>query len=927
MQQLSNAFTTQLRDRYEIERPIGAGGMATVYLARDRRHDRAVVVKVMHAELMGGDAADRFLREIQLTARLQHPHVLPLLDSGIADGTSYYVMPYVPGESLRARLDREGPLPIDVVLQVTGDVASALDYAHAQGVIHRDIKPENILLGADHAIVADFGIARALGDVGGTRLTATGLAVGTPAYMSPEQATGSATDARSDLYSLGCVLYEMLTGHAPFSGRTPQEVMVRHAVDSVPTLRAARPGLSPVLETVIATALAKAPADRYQTGRALMDALTATATTQIGTVHHGVRRRWKGVALVGAGVLAMSLILWRSTAEGAFGSRDWILVGDFVGDSLDPSLARALRGALMVSLQQSRYVNVEPASAVSATFRMMGRPDSTTLTEAVAREAGLRMGARAVLVPALSRLEPNVLLTARVLSPQSGDEILSVQERAAGRAQLLEALDRLAVGVRKQLGERLRAAEPVVPLHRATTGSLEALRAWTLGNEHFRNGRYNEAQGEYERALALDSNFAMAHKGLAVTLYWLNQRAKGDPHFERALALRDRMTDREFLLIQAEVAQWRERTDSAVQLYHQVLSRYPDDLSARFSLGFTLLGAGRCAEALDQYEWLRVHDTTDVSVRINLATCYGNVGRFTESIAQYRAAFAIRPQMVHTGSNIVHEFGQALVWSGHPESAESLFTVQLGGAPDAKARAHRSLALLDLYRGRNAAARDLLRQAITEDKAAAAATSELRDRMYLCRALLDAGKVDSARTVLREAAAFAERQPLDPVWPGHLGELAANLGDAVTAAAIERQVSARAQAGNRSDELVLHRLRGELAAHRGDRTAAREQFEGALAALREPMALAGAGRAALAENRPKDAEALYAEVVTQHVFLSEALPAFFEAKLALGRLAAARGDTVAARQQIGWLVSLWAQGDSDLVVGRAAARELRALGK
>ncbi|HEU5218330.1 MAG TPA: serine/threonine-protein kinase, partial [Gemmatimonadales bacterium] len=213
-----------LADRYTIERELGRGGMATVYLARDLKHNRPVAIKVLRPELAAVLGRDRFLREIAITAGLQHPHILALLDSGEAEGSLYYVMPFVAGESLRDRLERERQLPLDDALRITREVADALDYAHRQGLIHRDIKPENILLSDRHAMVADFGIARAVEQAGGDKLTETGLAVGTPDYMSPEQAAGSADlDGRTDQYSLGCVLYEMLAGHPPFLGKNPLE--------------------------------------------------------------------------------------------------------------------------------------------------------------------------------------------------------------------------------------------------------------------------------------------------------------------------------------------------------------------------------------------------------------------------------------------------------------------------------------------------------------------------------------------------------------------------------------------------------------------------------------------------------------------------------------------------------------------------------
>src|SRR5687767_4720676 len=234
-------LASALADRYRIERELGAGGMATVYLAQDLKHNRPVAIKVLRQELAAAIGPDRFLREIGIAARLQHPHILSLHDSGNAGGLLYYVMPYVEGESLRDRLIRERQLPLEDALAITRDVADALSYAHARDIVHRDIKPENILLASGHALVVDFGIARAVSAAGGDALTETGMAVGTPAYMSPEQALGGESlDGRSDTYSLGTVLYEMLAGAPPFTGPTAQAIMARKAADMPPPIRTVR---------------------------------------------------------------------------------------------------------------------------------------------------------------------------------------------------------------------------------------------------------------------------------------------------------------------------------------------------------------------------------------------------------------------------------------------------------------------------------------------------------------------------------------------------------------------------------------------------------------------------------------------------------------------------------------------------------------
>ena len=257
------ALGNALAGRYELQREIGRGGMATVYLARDVRHARLVALKLLDPELGALLGADRFLSEIRVTANLQHPNLLPLFDSGEANGLLFYIMPFVDGESLRTRLDRERQLPVDEAIRIAVAIASALDYAHRHGVIHRDLKPENVLLHDGQPLVADFGIALALSRAGGTRLTQTGLSLGTPQYMSPEQATGDrTTDARTDIYALGAVLYEMLTGDPPHSGSNAQAIIAKVLTEKAPHARLARESVPEHVDAAIERALAQLPADR-----------------------------------------------------------------------------------------------------------------------------------------------------------------------------------------------------------------------------------------------------------------------------------------------------------------------------------------------------------------------------------------------------------------------------------------------------------------------------------------------------------------------------------------------------------------------------------------------------------------------------------------------------------------------------------------
>jgi tetratricopeptide (TPR) repeat protein len=295
-------------DLYEVEEKLGEGGMAIVFLASDRKHGRKVAIKVMRPELSESLGGDRFLQEIETAARLSHPHVLPVHDSGQIDGLLYYVMPYVDGESLSDRLRREQQLPIEDAIAITTEIAEALAHAHGQGIVHRDIKPENILLYGGHAVIADFGIAKAFSAAGGDRLTGTGVAIGTPAYMSPEQASGDVVDPRSDVYALACMLYEMLVGQAPFTGRSTQAVIQQHMMAPPPSASDSRATVTPELSGAIQRGMAKAPADRFATATEFAAALVSPSKAAAGSASSILRARVP-VALLAYGAL-IAVVYW-----------------------------------------------------------------------------------------------------------------------------------------------------------------------------------------------------------------------------------------------------------------------------------------------------------------------------------------------------------------------------------------------------------------------------------------------------------------------------------------------------------------------------------------------------------------------------------------------------------------------------------------
>jgi tetratricopeptide (TPR) repeat protein len=598
----SAVLSDALRDRYTLLRELGRGGMATVFLARDLKHDRLVAIKVPRSELAAALGPERFLREIRLAARLQHPHILGLIDSGTFEyqpGLSgpYYVMPYVEGESLRDRLLREGQLPLDDSLRIVREVALALDYAHRHGVIHRDIKPENILLSDSQALIADFGVARALEAAGGERLTETGIAVGTPSYLSPEQAAGGReVDGRADIYSLGCVLYEMLAGEPPFTGPTPQAIIAKRFSEPVPHLRTVR-DVPEAIEQAVTKALARSPADRFTTAAQFASALEAHVGDQVLQTRPtavGARgRRWQWIGLgVATGLAALGAVLWRSRGPpGPALDANLLAVVPF--DVVDPSL-RLWREGLVDLLSRSLDGAGALRTVSPATFirHWNGRADPVS-----ARALGRRSGAGLVVFGTVLRGgRDSVRLRAALLDVGSDTPVAEVEVQ--GDTSRMDRLtDSLAVALLRGLGR----TRPVGAVRNSPLGasSLPALKAYLQGEQLYRRGMWDSALVSYDRAIALDSTFALAHRRMAVILWWDPETSKDykppNDYALRAAALNRGLAPRDSLLITANslMATVDPAEDSAFfPHYHQLSAtleearrRYPGDPEVWYLLG------------------------------------------------------------------------------------------------------------------------------------------------------------------------------------------------------------------------------------------------------------------------------------------------------------------------------------------------------
>src|SRR3989440_10927969 len=500
-----------LADRYAIDRELGRGGTATVYLAQDLKHGRAVAVKVLRPELAAALGAERFLREIEIAARLTHPHILSLHDSGEANGFLYYVMPYLEGESLRDRLNREAQLPVEEAVRIAREVASALSYAHSHDVVHRDIKPENILLSGGEAVVADFGIARAIVAAGTEKLTDTGLAVGTPGYMSPEQATAEAhIDGRADTYALGCVLYEMLAGHPPFLGTTAQEVLARHTLDPVPPLRTIRRAVPPAVEHAVFKALAKSPADRFPSAAAFSEALTQTGAPPSLT-----RQAARQAVFVAAGVAALVagylLLARRSATLSSDEPGLSIAVLEFKnvgGDSANRPFSYGMSEELSTALGKVEGLRVLARSGV---VRFRGKDVSP-------QEIGRQLHARYVLDGGVRIGGTRRRVSAPLINVAGGNEIWSEEyDRDARDRDVFAVQDEITRAIVAALRVHLSGAASAA-LAKRPTESPEAHDLYLQGRYFFArrdSASLRKAQDYFERAIQKDSSYALAWAGLS----------------------------------------------------------------------------------------------------------------------------------------------------------------------------------------------------------------------------------------------------------------------------------------------------------------------------------------------------------------------------------------------------------------------------
>ncbi|HEX9894156.1 MAG TPA: serine/threonine-protein kinase, partial [Gemmatimonadales bacterium] len=575
MTSVIETLTARLAGLYGVERQLGQGGMATVYLARDLRHDRQVAIKVLRPELAAVVGAERFLHEINVVAGLQHPHILGLIDSGRADSLVYFVMPFVAGESLRHRLQRETQLPVEEALRITREVADALAYAHHHGVIHRDIKPENILIDSGHAVVADFGIARSAR--AGIQVSSVGLAIGTPAYMSPENWKGEAVDGRADLYSLGCVLYEMLTGAPPFTGPNADRVAVLHLMEPPRPIRTSRPTAPAGIQRVIDLLLAKSPADRVQTADELVTILTGSATPVSVAASRARVSRWMAAAVVGIGLIVLFTLWFQGRAPPLDAERFVVLPFRHRGDAA-PQLVNGDMCESLIYEALGRWRDLSVANSLlvrDAIERRGGQVASLQGGLDLARE----LGAGRLLWGEVWETGDTTVVRAAVYDAGDGQVIhehtIRMQQGTVG-SSFAALADTLVV----------RSAGLTAPAQ-AGTGTLSFIALREYARSHAAAARWDlsEAAARLRAALAADPAYPQAHLRLAQIAQWQGLPSRTWREDVVASLAGGWVSNRDSALARALLDLADRRFQDGCQRYRSLVARDSLDFAAWYGLG------------------------------------------------------------------------------------------------------------------------------------------------------------------------------------------------------------------------------------------------------------------------------------------------------------------------------------------------------
>ncbi len=692
MEPSQSSLLGQTIAHYRVLQKLGAGGMGEVYLAEDSKLGRRVALKLLSEEYLADkDRLHRFEQEACAASALNHPNILTIYEVGMHEGHHFIATEFIDGVTLRQKM-ADSILETPTILEISIQIASALEEAHAANILHRDIKPENVMVRRSGLVkLLDFGLAkltekeRSLTDTeASTRVlvqTETGVVMGTSRYMSPEQTRGHGLDVRSDIWSFGVLMYELIAGRAPFDGENPTDVLVAITQKEPPALARFAPNAPAELEWIVNKALRKERDERYQTVKELLTDLrrlkqrlefeaelersvapetlssirttsgasafstAAGSTTTRPAVQPAlssaeyivkeIKRHKLGagiVALLFVAVFAIGLFFYLKPAQGLT-SRDTILLADFVNTTGEPVFDGTLKQALAVQLGQSPFLNILPEERIRETLRFMGRSPDDRITRDVGREICERQGIKALLVGSISPLGSNYVITLEALNGQTGEAIAREQVEANGKEQVLSALGKAASNLRQRLGESLASIKKFdVAVEQATTSSLEALKAYASGNEQRAKGKILESAAFYKRAIELDPNFAMAHARLAVFYGNSAQLELAKEYAQKAFDLRERVSERENVYISEKYYNYvTGEVDKAIEVLQRWAQTYPNDFIPRNNLAVNYSYVGRYEEALKEALEAARLDPTNLTAATNVIDRFIALGRLDEA--------------------------------------------------------------------------------------------------------------------------------------------------------------------------------------------------------------------------------------------------------------------------------------------------------
>lgn len=967
---------------YRILEKLGAGGMGEVYLAEDMKLGRKIAIKILSEEFTTNkDRLHRFEQEASAASNLNHPNILTIHEMGIDEGRHYIATEYIDGVTLRRKM-AASQLETHTILDIAVQVASALEEAHAAGIVHRDIKPDNIMVRRNGYVkVLDFGLAKLTETVdrspadgeAATRVlvhTDAGVVMGTSHYMSPEQARGKPVDARSDIWSLGVVIYELIAGRTPFEGETSTDVIVAITQKEPPPLARFAPDLPAELEWIVMKALRKDRDERYQTIKELITDLkrlkqrlefqtelersTAPvsftrsqtsdfpgAPTTIAqqpvptaekTISHvssaeyivtGIKRNKLAAALIALVLIVVSasaFYFYKRNSHPLMTERDTVLLTDFVNTTGEPVFDGTLKQALAVNLGQTPFLNLFPEDRVRETLRFMGRPPDDRITRDVGREICERQGIKAMLTGSIVSLGSHYVITLEAVNPRSGDPIAREQIEAESKEKVLASLSTAAMNLRKKLGESLSSMQKYdVNIEQATTSSLEALKAYTMANDERAKGRAREALTFYKRAVDLDPNFAMAYARIGVQYVNDEQLETAKEYVQKAYDLRDRVSERERLYIEEKYYSYiTGDIDQTIETLKTWARLYPNDFIPHNNLSLSYRLIGRNEDALrEALEAVRL-SPNNVAGHDNVVSSFMSLGRFDEAEQAERVAQQINPD-----SLAAHVNNYFFAFLREDQAAMDREVNWAKGKPE-EAQLTALLSATSLLNGKLKQSEELMKRAVEMFKQQNRRENASSILMGFANDLMYIGKCDQAKANAKAA--------LDLLH----GQMNLANGAAIYAACDDRDQAqklldeARAAYPKNTviNSIVPPIVTAGIEESRGNISQAIKLFE-SIRGYEGGMVLGlgttfGRGNLYLKQRMGNEAAAEFKKVIDQRgidIFSCTHVLAH----LGLGRALAMGGDTAGARKAYQDFFALWKDADHDLPVLVEARKEYEAL--